>query len=380
MVTENPFMRKKVISAELICLDITPAFPERINSADILSPGKLIEMGKVTLSSGGAAANTGLAMKLFGSDVTIMGKIGRDAFGDMLCEILESHGIDIRMIRSTGEDTSYTVVLAIPGIDRIFLHNPGANNTFTADDIPKDALSNADLFHFGYPPLMKAMYRNDGSELIRMVKMIRNSGCAVSLDLAAVDPGSEAGSADWKRILESVIPYLDFFVPSAEELCFMLDRNRLNEWKTRANSRDITEILDPEKDISPLADMCMALGCRILLIKCGSAGILLRTARAEILDEISDRAGLDTILWADRDIFEKPYIPGQIVSATGAGDACIAGFLTSALNGDIPEDCLHIAAAAGASCVEACDALSGLRSLSELKKRINAGWKKMDKL
>ena len=39
-------------------------------------------------------------------------------------------------------------------------------------------------------------------------------------------------------------------------------------------------------------------------------------------------------------------------------------------------DCLHLAAAAGASCVEGVDALGGLKPLPELKRRIDAGWAK----
>ena len=48
------------------------------------------------------------------------------------------------------------------------------------------------------------------------------------------------------------MPYVDFFVPSVEELCFMLDRERFNEWKERAGDGDITEILDVEKDMRRL--------------------------------------------------------------------------------------------------------------------------------
>lgn len=33
------------------------------NIGDVLKPGKLIEMGKAKVSTGGAAANTGLGMK-----------------------------------------------------------------------------------------------------------------------------------------------------------------------------------------------------------------------------------------------------------------------------------------------------------------------------
>ena len=53
---------------------------------------------------------------------------------------------------------------AVPGIDRIFLHNPGANDSFRSEDIPEKMLEEA-LFHFGYPPIMRSMYENDGEEL-----------------------------------------------------------------------------------------------------------------------------------------------------------------------------------------------------------------------
>ena len=47
------------------------------------------------------------------------------------------------------------------------------------------------------------------------------------------------------------------------------------------------------------------------------------------------------------------------------------------MDGSSIEESLHLAAATGASCVEAYDALSGLRSFDELKKKIGAGWEKI---
>ena len=63
-------MGKKVIVAGHVCLDITPAFPEtgKRMISEILKPGKLIETKGVSVSAGGAVANTGLAMKFFGAD------------------------------------------------------------------------------------------------------------------------------------------------------------------------------------------------------------------------------------------------------------------------------------------------------------------------
>lgn len=372
-------MGKKVIAAGHICLDITPIFPERKAGSlgEILSPGKLIRMGEADVHTGGAVANTGLAMKILGADVTLMGKIGRDAFGDMVCGILKKYGVESGMIRSGTESTSYSVVLAVPGIDRIFLHHPGANDSFRASDIPQEALSEAALFHFGYPPLMRSMYEKDGEELAALFRKAKEAGAAASLDLAAVDPESEAGWADWEKILSKVMPYVDFFVPSAEELIYMLDRHKFEELQERAAGRDITEVLDVERDIRPIADRCMSYGAKILLIKCGKPGMYLRTADAEALSRISPKAGIDAHGWEKTEIFEKSYVPERVLSGTGAGDTSIAAFLTAALNGETPQDCMHLAAATGAGCVAAYDALGGLKPFEELKEKIAAGWQKI---
>jgi len=55
----------QVIVAGHICLDIIPRFPTDAG-ADLsayLSPGRLSEIGSVTLSTGGAVSNTGLNLQ-----------------------------------------------------------------------------------------------------------------------------------------------------------------------------------------------------------------------------------------------------------------------------------------------------------------------------
>ena len=185
-------MKKKVIVAGHICLDITPVFPDgKVKSVEqVLSPGKLIQMGNADVHTGGAVANTGLAMKLLGADVSLMGKVGEDAFGDMILNILDGYDAKEGMIRDKESTTSYSVVLAIPGIDRIFLHHPGANHTFAVSDIDFDKVKEAAIFHFGYPTLMESMYNNDGAELVHLMKSVQETGAATSLDLAAVDANS----------------------------------------------------------------------------------------------------------------------------------------------------------------------------------------------
>ena len=372
--------KKKVIAAGHICLDITPVFPATAPGRleDVLAPGKLVEVKEADVHTGGSVANTGLAMKRLGAEVTLMGKIGRDAFGEMILNLLKPYGAEAGMLVSDTLSTSYSVVIAAPGIDRIFLHNPGANNAFLAEDVPEDYLGDVSLFHFGYPPLMKAMYEKDGAELLKLMKRMKAAGIATSLDMAAVDASSEAGRAHWAKILEQVLPYVDFFVPSVEELCFMLDRRRFEEWQRRAQGGDITECLGVDADIRPLADRCMELGAKVLLIKCGAPGIYYRTAGEDTLRKIGEDVMPEPEKWADREGFERSYVPEKIVSGTGAGDTSIAAFLTAVLEGCSLEESLHLAAATGACCVAAYDALSGLKSFDELREKLKNGWQKAD--
>lgn len=372
--------KKKVIVAGHICLDITPVFPDNraAHLEDVLAPGKLVEVKEADVHTGGCVANTGLAMKILGADVTLMGKIGRDAFGDMVLNILRSYDADSGMLFSDSISTSYSVVVAVPGIDRIFLHNPGANNAFRADDVPKDIPEDISLFHFGYPPIMKAMYENDGAELVKLMRRMKEAGVATSMDMAAVDAASEAGRADWEKILSLVLPYVDFFVPSVEELCFMLDRRRFDEWQKRAGGKDITGSLDVEKDIRPLAEKCMKLGAKVVLIKCGAPGIYYRTADEGAIRKVGGGLMPEPERWADLEGFERSYVPERIASGTGAGDTSIAAFLTAVLDGCPLEECLRLATATGASCVAAYDALSGLKTFDELRKKIKQGWEKQN--
>ena len=366
---------KTIVAAGHICLDITPVFPanrayDRVQ--DILIPGKLIQTEAADVHTGGSVANTGLALKLLGNDVRLLGKVGDDAFGAIVKNILAAYDTG-GLLTDPESSTSYSVVLAVPGIDRVFLHNPGANDTFCGADIPDAALEDAILFHFGYPPLMRRMYENGGRELTALFRRVKALGVATSLDLAAVDPDTLAGHIDWRAVLADVLPYVDFFVPSFEELCFMLDRSRYDRLLARGG--DLTDELDVTAEVAPLADRLMAMGCKVVLIKCGTAGMYYCTAGAEVIERIS--LPLNVPAWANRRGLQPCFRADVVRSGTGAGDTSIAAFLTAVLAGKTPERCAALSAAEGACCVTAYDALSGLRPLNELEARIDAGWETM---
>ena len=80
--------------------------------------------------------------------------------------------------------------------------------------------------------------------------------------------------------------------------------------------------------------------------------------------------------WGNQEFFEKSYVPDRILSGTGAGDTSIAAFLKSAMDGYPAKRCVQLAAATGACCITAYDALGGLKPLDKLIARIDAGWAK----
>ena len=363
-----------VVVAGHICLDITPAFDAWAGGSlsRLLTPGKLVHVGAADVHTGGCVANTGLALQRLGVPARLVARVGCDAFGGLVRDLVQTEGADCRLISDTESSTSYSVVLAPPGIDRVFLHNSGANERFSETDVTDDLLAGARLFHFGYPPLMLRLCRDNGRELLTLFKRVRALGLATSMDMAAMDPGSEAARVDWPSLFPLLMPLTDFFLPSAEELCFMLDRARHTEWLARADGGDVTDVLDIGQDVAPLAASLLAMGCKVVVIKCGARGMYYRTAGAEAFKSCG--LPLDPDAWADREGFQPGFVPGQVISATGAGDTSIAAFLASVLEGCTPERCVQRAAATGACCVEAYDALSGLKSLPELDRRIAAGW------
>ena len=143
-------------------------------------------------------------------------------------------------------------------------------------------------------------------------------------------------------------------------------------WLERAGDRDVTDVLDINTDVAPMAEQLLALGAKIVVIKCGARGLYYRAADRESLLAAALPIHIDG--FADQAGFMHSFRPSKVVSATGAGDTSIAAFLASALEGLDIRRCAERAAATGACCVEAYDSLSGLKPLQELDKLIASGW------
>ncbi len=253
------------VCAGHVCLDIIPTFPAKagVDVHQLLNPGSLIVIGAAALAPGGPVSNVGLALHKLGVRTEFMGKVGDDLFGQGLLKLFQPYGADRGMAVVPGEVTSYTVVLTPPGIDRIFLHNPGANDTYGVRDVDFLKLNSTGIFHLGYPPLMRALYEDGGDQLHGIFSQAKAAGTSTSLDMAFPDPASPAGRAPWRQILTKTLPHVDIFLPSCEELMFMLNQDRFQELREQAKGSD--PVLEyTGDDLRFLADTSLQLGAGIV--------------------------------------------------------------------------------------------------------------------
>lgn len=364
-----------VVVAGHICLDVIPDLThvELENPGQFYTPGKLLNTRAAALSTGGPVSNTGLALRKLGLSATLMGKVGADPFGQLVQILLRDRwGITGGLRVAPEATTSYTVVIAPFGFDRMFLHHPGANDTFGADDIDYDLVAQARHFHLGYPPLMQRMFENNARELVRIFQRVHELGVTTSLDMSLPDPASASGRVDWKAVLRDLVPFVDICLPSVEESTFMLERERF--LAMRAEGGDLIGRFTGD-DLHRLSDTLLGFGGKILAIKCGYRGYYCRTAEPRVLDQIGRAKPGDPGQWANREVWQPTYHVDTYASATGSGDSSIAGFLSAYLRGLSLDHTLRYATAAGALNVTAPDALSGLKTWEEMTQMMRDGWK-----
>ncbi len=358
-----------VVAAGHICLDMSPKFTytQAKGIEEVFTPGRLINMNGVDFSAGGPVANTGFAISRLGLSVLPMANIGSDEFGNILSGIAQKEiGIGITQCRDV--TTSYSVVLSLPGIDRIILHDSAGNNTFTASHIDYGRLGDARLLHFGYPPLMERMYQANGIELTALFERAKRTGITTSLDMSLPDAESESGHIDWETVLVNTLPYVDIFMPSVEEALFMLDKAEYMRVKKAAGPDDFTKYINMQK-IGDLGQRILGMGSAVALIKCGANGIYIRTAAADRLAAAGRGRPADIADWADKELFRETYVVKGFKSALAGGDTTIAGFLTAMLEGFGLSDAAKIACKTGALCCTTYDAISGLMPLQEIYRK-----------
>ena len=98
---------------------------------------------------GGAPANVAVAVARLGLESGFIGQVGDDPFGHYLAGVLRDEGVDVGGLSFTSQArTMLAFVSLAEGGERSFnfYRHPSADMLMTPDNIPLDALDEADAF------------------------------------------------------------------------------------------------------------------------------------------------------------------------------------------------------------------------------------------
>ncbi len=301
---------------EVTCLGILVADVVGKPIDTLPARGRLSLVDRMELHSGGCAANTGVGLARLGVKTAIVGKVGKDGFGDFLVNQFDHYGIDTTGVaRDETSATSSTMVLVHGDGERSFIHYLGANATLCAADLDLAKLYDTKILHVAGALVMPSI---DGEPTGELLKEARNRGVITALDTVWDATGA------WMSKLAPALPYTDYFLPSYEE------------------ARMLAGGLDTPEDV---ASFLIDAGVKCVGLKLGEKGCYFKTEAGDCL--------------------KLPILPVNAIDALGAGDAFVAGFLAGLVRGWDLEECARFAVAVGASCVTALGATTGIKSFDE---------------
>ena len=280
--------------------------------------GKLALFDELEIHTGGCANNTALALARLGISAGAMGKIGTDAFGDLILQELTDNSVDVTGMRQDAHvSTSFTFVAIASDGERTFYHYIGANGELCEADLNWELIKTTKILHIAGALVMP---RFDGAPMANVLREAKRLGITTSLDTAYDATGK------WMETLEPCLRHVDIFMPSIVEAQQLTG---LSEY------REIAQFLRNHYNIQTIA------------IKMGENGSYISTSETEL---------------------SVPAYPVNVVDATGAGDAYVAGFLAGIIMGWDLEATAELASATGAACVTAIGTTAGIQNLEETLK------------
>ncbi|MGA3184811.1 MAG: sugar kinase [Candidatus Dormibacteria bacterium] len=296
---ERPLLEPRVLCAGILVGDLFVPPLARLPAA-----GELLATDDFLLDVGGCAANVAVGLSKLGVGSRVVGRVGRDAFGDFVISALTGFGVDVSLIvRSETRGTSKTVIVPVVGEDRRYIHTLGANAELAEQDFGARAMSGVEVVYLGGYLVLPGLRPGAVAELFGAA---HRAGARTLLDV--VLPGDAEASLDELR---SILPSVDFFLPNYDEACHLTGER------------------DPERQ----AALFNKAGAETVIITMGSEGSLVRSP-------------------TDTRRLTAPSV--DVVDGSGAGDAFTAGLIVGILEGWPLEQSLRFASAAGAL---ACTAL-----------------------
>lgn len=274
----------------------------------VLAPVRTLEHGtdvpgRVSIHQGGSAANTAGRLARLGVRTQLVGSVGRDPAGRALVAALRSDGVATRVVRTGRARTGRIGVMVSAGGERSFVADRAAADALAPGDLRAAWFAGSELLHLPAYSLLGEPLGLAGREAVRLA---RDAGALISLDLASVAPLLADGRESAERLVREVAP--DVLFATAVELHGLLGAGG------RTDVRALT--------LAP-----------VVVVKRGAAGVTVLV-----------RGGSPPR-------FDVATQPVAAADTTGAGDAFDAGFiaewLASRAAGRSPIVALHRAAVAG---------------------------------
>ena len=235
--------------------------------------GKEVLVEDLILTLGSASAICAAGLARLGNEVSFLGKVGRDAWGDFCIDALAERGVDTSLIiRDPALKTGLTASIT-SARDRALVTYLGAISSLRTADIHLDILTRFQHLHGSSYYLQPKL--QDG--LRELHAAAHERGLTTSLD-----PGFDP-SETWGRELIRTLEEVDLFLPNEVELSAL------------------TGSSDPVEALRSIRN-----GRTLTVLKLGLAG--------------------SVALQGDTPV-RVPAIPVQPVDTTGAGDSFNAGFI-----------------------------------------------------
>lgn len=94
---------------------------------------------------GGKGANQAVAATRLGAATTLIGRLGKDAFGDQLKNFLSTQGLDLTFVRETAGVHTGTAIITVAKADNTIVVIPGANGLVSAADVTAPTIAKGDV-------------------------------------------------------------------------------------------------------------------------------------------------------------------------------------------------------------------------------------------
>jgi fructokinase len=132
---------------------------------------------------GGAPANVAVAATRLGVPSAFIGKVGADPFGRRLAAVLERCGVDTRGMRYDPHSRTTLNFITLPdpnSAEYLFYRNPGADMMLRPEELDRELLEQAGIFHFGSVSLTAEPCR---AATLEAARIARAAGALVSFDV-----------------------------------------------------------------------------------------------------------------------------------------------------------------------------------------------------